>query len=264
MKRTGRPRAPREMRGVIVVVLDHDVSALAISRAQALRHLVENVGNAVVTDRVHSVETKPVEMKLLDPIFGILDKEVADPPGVWPVEIDRFAPGGTDARIKEIRRVERKVISVRPEVIVNDVEQHRDAGLMGSIDESLEIVGPPVAGIRRIRQDSIVTPAPAARKVAERHDLHGRYAELNEVRQFGRRCGEGPFRRKGADMQFVKDGVFPIQTAPVGPPAKDGGIDQLADPMGVLGLETRCGVRDKGAAIQRKSIARAICEVRDP
>ncbi len=47
------------------------------ARANARSEFVEQIGPLIVLDGVDGVEAKPVEMKLLEPIFGVLDEEVA-------------------------------------------------------------------------------------------------------------------------------------------------------------------------------------------
>ena len=46
-------------------------------RANAGGDFVDEIGARIILDRVDGVEAKPVQMKLLEPIFGILDEEVA-------------------------------------------------------------------------------------------------------------------------------------------------------------------------------------------
>jgi hypothetical protein len=47
---------------------------------------------AVVDDRMDGVESKTVEMKLLDPIQGVMDDEIAHRRAVRAVVVDRVAP----------------------------------------------------------------------------------------------------------------------------------------------------------------------------
>jgi len=41
---------------------------------------------------MHRIETQSIQVERVDPVFGVLDDEVADGARVGPVEIDRFAP----------------------------------------------------------------------------------------------------------------------------------------------------------------------------
>ena len=61
--------------------------------------LVDDVGTAVVLDRMHRVKAQSVEMERVDPVFRVLDDEVADGTRVGPVEIDRPRPKASDGGV---------------------------------------------------------------------------------------------------------------------------------------------------------------------
>ena len=74
----------------------------------------------------------------------------------------------------------RKIIPVRPEVIVDDIEDHHQSALMRGIDQGFQILRPPIAGVRRKEQHAVVTPVPAARKVRDRHEFDRGDAEVGK------------------------------------------------------------------------------------
>ena len=85
------------------------------------------------------VEPQPVEMILVDPIAGIGDEEFAHRARIGTVEIDRLTPFVVVA-IGEISRGEQfEIVSVRAEMVVDDVEDDGDAEGMGAVDEAAEI-----------------------------------------------------------------------------------------------------------------------------
>ncbi|MNL87172.1 hypothetical protein D3C87_2161990 [compost metagenome] len=53
--------------------------------------------------------------------------------------------------VGEKRRIGGEIVSVRTEVIVDHVEKHRHATLMGGVNQRLEIFRPSIAALRRIR-----------------------------------------------------------------------------------------------------------------
>ena len=61
----------------IVLVFQNEVDGPREPRAKARRKFVDEIGPRIILDRVDGVEAKPVQMKLLEPIFGVLDEEVA-------------------------------------------------------------------------------------------------------------------------------------------------------------------------------------------
>src|SRR5437879_4486791 len=77
-----------------------------------------------VMNALGRIEPKTVKMKFLDPVASIGDKELADWPAVFPIEINRIAPFVFALAIDVIVGVNAEIISVGSEVIVNDIENH--------------------------------------------------------------------------------------------------------------------------------------------
>ena len=48
--------------------------------ADRLRHFGEDIGRALVEDRVHGVEAQPVEVKFLEPVERVVHEEIAHRP----------------------------------------------------------------------------------------------------------------------------------------------------------------------------------------
>jgi hypothetical protein len=128
----------RQAARIVALVFQQEMDGPRKARAKPRRELVEEVGPCIVFDGVDGVQAQPVEMKFLDPIFSVLNEEVANRPGGPSIELDRVAPRGSVAPREEIRRIERKEVSLRSEVVIDDVEQHRDSMLVGALNESLE------------------------------------------------------------------------------------------------------------------------------
>ena len=119
----------RQALRLIVLVFQEEMDGPREPRAKARREFVEQIGPRIILDRVDGVEAQPVEMKLLKPIFGVLDEEIAHGARVGSVKLDRIAPGRLVPAREEIRRIEPKEIPLGTEVVVNDVKQHRDAAV---------------------------------------------------------------------------------------------------------------------------------------
>jgi hypothetical protein len=79
-------------------------------------------------------------MIFVDPIAGIGEKELAHRTAVGTVEIDRIAPFVLVAVGEIGLREAAEVIPVRPEVVVDDVEDNRDAVPVRAIDKAAELV----------------------------------------------------------------------------------------------------------------------------
>ena len=187
-----------------------------------------------------------------------MDGEVAHRRAVGAVVVDRRAPGRLVPVGEEAGGVGGQVVPVRPEVIVDDVEDDREAAGVGRLDEGLYVLGTAVAGVRRVGQHAVVAPIVAAREVADRHDLDGGDAETHEVVQPIDGGAERARGREAADVQLVEHGLVPGLAAPglVAPPVR-GRVDHLARAVDVLRLEARGGIGHQQAVGQPEAVERA-------
>ena len=61
---------------------------------------------------------------------------------VWPVQIETRTPRGVAFPVEIGARKTREIIAVRPEVVVHDVENHRQTAFVGGIHQRAQFVGP--------------------------------------------------------------------------------------------------------------------------
>src|SRR5262245_61255179 len=116
-------------------------------------------------------------MKFVDPVAGVGYEIFADGAGVLSAEIDRGAPIGRIAVGEVIFGELPQIVPVRPQVIVDDVENDAEADRMGAIDEASEIIGSAVEARRREQINAVVTPAEFPGEVGHRHDLDHGYSQ---------------------------------------------------------------------------------------
>jgi predicted ArsR family transcriptional regulator len=62
-------------------------------------------------------------------------------------------------------------------MVIDDIQDYRQPGLMRGINETLQRLRPAVAVLHGVRIDGIITPVALARKLGHRHQLERRYAE---------------------------------------------------------------------------------------
>jgi hypothetical protein len=136
--------AIEEMRRV-AVVLEHEVDVAVVARARGdgARDLGHDVRRGIVGDGVDRIHAQPVEVELLDPVERVVDEEGAHVLRALAVEVDRRTPRGLVRGVEELGRIEREVVALGPEVVVDHVEQHHQAALVRRHHEALEIVGRP-------------------------------------------------------------------------------------------------------------------------
>ena len=79
-------------------------------------------------------------MKFVDPVAGIGDDELAHRRGIFTVKIDRLPPLVFIAIGEVVVREFREVGALRAEVVVDNVEDHRESRAMRAIDETAKVV----------------------------------------------------------------------------------------------------------------------------
>jgi hypothetical protein len=122
---------------------------------------MQDSGLARGNDGMHGIEPESVEPIVLEPVQGVLDSKGAN---VLVFVIDCAAPWRVGAG-EELRRDAVQIISFGAEVVVDDIEEDHQSARVCGIDQRLEILRPAVDRIRRIGQDTVITPVPAAWKI---------------------------------------------------------------------------------------------------
>ena len=219
---------------------------------------------SAVVDGVNRIEAQAVDKVLFDPIEGVGDEEAADDVAVRTVEGDRGAPGRVGVGLEERPGVGADVVPLRPEVVVDDVEEDHQPALVRRVDQRLQVVGPAVGGIGGEQGGAVVSPVAGARKVGDRHQLDGGDAKIDQIIEFFDAAGERAGGSERADVQLVEDDLLPRPAAPVGmAPAVGGRIDHLAGAMHVVRLRARGGIGNQQIAVDAKPIAGAGTNSRD-
>ena len=126
-----------------------------------------------------SVETQAVEAVFPEPEYGVLDEEITH---FRPAEVDGRAPRCVQIVAEELSGKDMNVGAVRTEMVVHDVEEHRDPEAMRGVNERLQLLGRAVGAVRRIGQHAVIAPVVAAGKVCDRHQLDRVDAEALQFR----------------------------------------------------------------------------------
>ena len=133
-----------------------------------------------VDDRVDRVEAQRVDVEVDEPLRDALEEIGADVVRPRPVEVEGRSPGRLVA-LGEVRAEGAEDVADRPEVVVDHVEDHREAALVAGVDEALQPGRPPVGVLHREGEDPVVAPVARAGELGHRHDLDGRDPDLDEV-----------------------------------------------------------------------------------
>ena len=130
------------------------------------------------------------------------------------LEVDQVAPRVASGL--EVRAELRQVVPGRPEMVVDDVEDHRQATGVTGVHEALEPVRTAQRFVYRVPVDPVVAPVPDAVDGVDRHHLDVGDAEARPggraVRWPNRRCA----RRERRDVQLVDHRGAEVAPPPVG------------------------------------------------
>src|SRR5580765_618200 len=98
----------------------------------------EKSNRRMVENRVHSVEPERIDMAINDPIKRVLNKIIAHLVAPRTIEVKRRTPR-RPVPVGEIRAELAKMISLRAEMIINDVQNHRQAASVAGVNEHFQI-----------------------------------------------------------------------------------------------------------------------------
>ncbi len=121
---------------------------------------------------------------------------------------------------------------------------------MRPIDKTAQVIGSAVTACRRKECYSVIAPIAAPRKIRDRHQLHCRNAQIQQIGQPSGSALKCSFRREGADMEFIENQILPSDTPPGAVvPGKCAWINHLGWSMNAIRLEPGGGVRKWALAV---------------
>src|ERR1700730_655425 len=229
---------PLQVAGLIAVVFEDQMNfAIGDAAPDGVTDFADDIGLALVENRVDGIEAQPVEMELLQPIERIVYEKIAYRSVVRPGEIDRGAPRRLVAAGEEIWSDRRQIITLGTEVVVDDVEKDCEAAGVTRLDEVLQVVRPTVCRNRSIEEHTVITPIAASGKLRDRHQLDGSGAELGDMIEMPDCNDEVAGIGESAEVQLVENGLLPwTPTRSEIGPIIGRGIDDLTWAMNALGL----------------------------
>src|SRR6185437_14382170 len=126
------------------------------------------------------VEPQPVNVVVLQPHQRVVAEEPANLVASALVEVHRRTPW----RVKPLRQVRSELVGIVPhrtEVVVDDIENHREVLRMACVDKALESIRSAVWLERSEQEDTVIAPAASPGKLVNRHHLQMRDAEIGQV-----------------------------------------------------------------------------------
>src|ERR1700722_10728463 len=196
-------------------------------------------------------------MEFLEPIKGVVNKEIADDAASGSVEVDGFAPGCVVAFSEKLRRVGAQIITFRAKVVVDDVKKNHQPTLVRSLDEIFQVFGAAIDRVGGKGKYAVISPVALAGEIGKRHQFESGDADIDEIVETLDHTGEGSRGAKCADVEFVDDRVLPRSAAPICiAPVEGSGIDDLTWAMHIARLEARGRVGHAMLAVDAKEVVR--------
>ncbi len=252
--------AAAQVAGAVAVVLEDQVD-LALTAGAGLHggaQGLDDVRARVVADGVDGVQAQAVEVEFLQPVQGVVDEEIAHHLAARRIEVDGRAPRRVVRRVEEGQRVGMQVVAVRPEVVVDHVQQRHQAAGVGLLHQRLERRRRTVGAVRGERQHAVVAPAAASRKVRHRHQFHRRDAQVDQVVEPAPHAVEVAAGGEGTDVQFVDHRLVPGAPAPAGVlPVEGQRVDHQAGAVDVIRVAARGRVRHAQIAVDAVAVTAA-------
>ena len=237
-------------------------SALA-EPVNALRERLGEMDGAKVEDAVHRIEAKRIDVELVHPVACVLDDEAAYLVAVGAVVV-HCRPPRCAVCIREVRAVLGEVVPLGADVIVDDVERHREPGRVRGVDQALEGVGASVAVLRREELHAIVAPVPRAGKLRDGHQLDDGDSEIAKLREPRDDRVEGSFGSEGPDVELVDDEVGHLESRPLAVrPRERIRIDYARRAVDAVRLRSRHGIGSLVAAVDTIRVVVAGLRARD-
>ena len=200
----------------------------------------EDVLGGGVDDGLGGVDPETVEVELADPVDGVGDEELPHRARLGVVEVERLPPVVVVTIGEVVRGEPVEDRAGRPEVVVDDVEDHSQSHGVGGVDEASHVVRAAVEVRRGEEVDPVVPPAERAGELRHRHDLDRPHPEIGQAGQPGLGGRPCALRSEGPDVELV-DHVLVAGEAPPGVigPFERGRIDDLGRAERADGLEAR-------------------------
>ena len=149
----------------------------------------------------------------------------------------------------------------RADVVVDDVDDDREAGGVGGVDEPGERLRAAVRVLDGRPEHAVVAPVAGAGELVERHQLDGRHAERGEAGQLADRRVERAGRRERPDVQLVQHGVGEGDAGPaVVGPREPRRVDDGRRPEHAVGLPAGRRVGELLAAVEADPVAVAVAD----
>src|SRR5712692_3444604 len=174
----------------------------------SLTQFLQYMRRAGVTDAMDRIQAQGIDMILGDPVQGIIDEIAAYLGAAFTIEVHSLTPRSLVA-ISEIGTVLCKVVSLRPQMVVDHIQHHGQSFFVTGIDQRLQALRATVRQVRSVEVSPVIAPISLPRKLGYRHEFHSGNAkvifQIVEIRDDGSKRSAW---RKGPRMEFIENQIL--------------------------------------------------------
>ncbi|OFX23345.1 MAG: hypothetical protein A2V77_00580 [Anaeromyxobacter sp. RBG_16_69_14] len=250
---------------IFEVALRHHVDGASLLDREGSRCVTDvrhQMARAVVGNGVDGVEPQRVHAKVAQPLEGSLQDEGAHLRGALAVVVHAVTPG-RPVTFCEVRTECGEVVPLRPEVVVDDVQAHRETEAVCGVGEAHQGGGAAVALVHRMERHAVVSPVPAARERLHRQQFDTGHAQLHEVTEPRRRRVERTLGREGPHVEFVEHEFLEREPHGRVQPGVAARFEDLRAGVDAVRLPTRRRIRERPPVRQDKGVAVALLRTGD-
>jgi hypothetical protein len=204
-----------------------------------LPDVIQYVLSAEIEDSVDGIDPETIHMIFGHPVKSILNDESPDLITPRPIKVDSRTPWRLVA-VSKIRCVITEIVSLRSQMVVNDVEKDGQAVPVAGISEILQPVRSAITVLRGVKRNAIIPPVPFPGELRHGHQLDGRYPEiLFEIVKKGDDPFERSFLRERPGVDLIENDLSRRDPSPVLIfPLKQIWIDDFGRTVNPLGLKS--------------------------
>jgi hypothetical protein len=142
----------------------------------------QDMSVATVVGGMCCTQAQPIQMKLADPMPGIIEHEVPDALAAGFIVVDRSAPRRRHTLL-EIGAEVCEIIALGARVIVHDVQKDADAGVIADVHNPLQFPRASIRTLHGVPAGPVVTPVPTPGELGNWHQLDSGNPQFSQLLQ---------------------------------------------------------------------------------
>ncbi|MNI09774.1 hypothetical protein D3C73_628590 [compost metagenome] len=133
-----------------------------------------------ILDCMYRIQTQRIDMKVFKPHAYIVQYQIPLSMTIAIVVIQRITPGRM-VFVGKIWTIIREIVSLWTEMIIDDIQNYRNIGLMTGIHKPLEFRSATIGMLNCKRKNAIVAPISFTGKLCNRHNFNSSDPQIFQI-----------------------------------------------------------------------------------